>query len=127
MSDHNFDKRNLQFTKGGYGETIAEGYLRSKGYVIVEKGYRCPYGEIDIIAMDGGIMAFIEVKMRQSEKMGYAAEAVTLKKQRAIIKTAQHYISKREPLCENFRFDVAEVYKMGNITVRHIENAFYYE
>ncbi|MCL2702913.1 MAG: YraN family protein [Defluviitaleaceae bacterium] len=113
------------FDKGIYGETIAEGYLRAKGYEILKTRYRCPYGEIDLVARHGIVIVFIEVKLRKTPNTGLAAESVTLKKQRRIIHSALHYIGANTNPCETYRFDVLEVYGREFYTVRHIENAFY--
>lgn len=115
------------FSKGGYGEAIAEGYLRAKGYEILATRYKCPYGEIDIVAGIGGVLVFAEVKLRRSTRSGYAAEAVTKTKQRFIINAALYYIGKKGDSYEGYRFDVIEIYGREFYDVNHIENAFYAE
>ena len=117
----------MPFDKGEYGENIAEGYLREKGYEILNRRYRCPCGEIDLVAKLGGTIAFIEVKLRKSRKAGLAAEAVTKSKRQAIIRTASHYIDKNGGPCGIYRFDVVEVLGREFYMVNHIENAFYAE
>ena len=112
-------------SKGGYGEAIAEGYLRAKGCEILKSRYRCAYGEIDLIARDkDGILAFVEVKLRKNWKTGEAAEAVTPGKRRRIILTALHYIAAYGNGDMTYRFDVIEVWGREFYNVRHIENAF---
>jgi len=111
--------------KGEYGEGIAEGYLKNKGYGILEKRYRCHYGEIDIIARKNETVAFIEVKLRKTQKSGLAAESVTKSKQRSIIRTALHYIAKSSGERDIYRFDVIEVCGREFYDIRHIESAFY--
>ena len=111
--------------KGEYGEIIAEGYLRAKGYAILETRYKCPYGEIDLIASNGGTTAFIEVKLRKTSKAGSAAESVTPQKQRRIIHSALHYIAARNLTGEIYRFDVIEIHGRQFYDIRHIEGAFY--
>lgn len=113
--------------KGLLAETVACGYLEGLGYEIIERRYRCSFGEIDIIAGDGEYLVFVEVKYRKSLKAGFPAEAVTKTKQRAIVKTAFHYILKRKPGRENYRFDVIEVFGAELIDVNHHINAFYAE
>ena len=62
---------------GKAGEEAAVQYLRQHGYRILERNYRCRFGEIDLIARDGRMLAFVEVKTRRSQKYGPAAAAVT--------------------------------------------------
>jgi putative endonuclease len=98
-----------QHAVGKAGEEVAVQYLCQQGYQILERNYRCRLGEIDLIARDGRTLAFIEVKTRRSQRFGPAAAAVTLEKQRHLIKASQVYlIQKREAhaLC---RFDVVTI------------------
>ena len=114
-----------QSDKGKYGENIAEGYLRGKGYDIVRARYKCVYGEIDIIAKQGAVLVFAEVKFRRTTKGGAGAEAITKTKQRSIIKAAVHYISTQKPPCQTYRFDTIQVFGREFYEITHIENAFY--
>jgi putative endonuclease len=91
---------------GRQGEQRAAEYLQSIGYKIIERNYRYRHNEIDIIARHKGTLCFIEVKTRGSLDKGHPIEAVTLQKQKEIIKVAKAYlltIEEREPDC---RFDV---------------------
>ena len=110
-------------TKGDSGERIAENYLKSKGYRIVDRNFRTREGEIDIIAANDGYLVFVEVKERSSDKYGYAAEAVGLRKQNKISQVASQYIKKYRYFDVNVRFDVIEVY-FDEKRIGHIENAF---
>jgi putative endonuclease len=94
---------------GKAGEEAAVQYLRQHGYRILERNYRCRFGEIDLIARDGSILAFVEVKTRRSQKYGPAAAAVTLQKQRHLIKASQAYLIQRKKADELCRFDVVTV------------------
>lgn len=93
--------------KGHYYEQEAADYLMSCGYRILEMNYRGRHGEIDLIAMDGEYLVFVEVKYRTSDKLQAPSEAVDRKKQRRISMTAREYMLSRrvsqEQLC---RFDV---------------------
>ena len=109
--------------KGNTGEKIAENYLKSKGYTILDKNFTTEVGEIDIIAATEGYLVFVEVKERFSDKYGYAAEAVGQRKQNKISQVASQYISKYRYFDANVRFDVIEVY-FDEKRVEHIENAF---
>ncbi|MEY4397320.1 MAG: hypothetical protein RLZZ40_1076 [Actinomycetota bacterium] len=62
---------------GRWGETVAAEFLESEGYLIIDRGWRCPRGEIDIIATRGSSTAFVEVKTRRSVKFGHPLEAIT--------------------------------------------------
>lgn len=92
---------------GGEWEQKACSYLSGQGYFILTTNYNCPFGEIDIIASEKNIVAFIEVKYRKTTAFGYAAEAVTPSKQRTIRKTAMYYLTEKLHSTEVYcRFDV---------------------
>lgn len=81
---------------GKEAEDLAARFLsRSHGYRILERNYRCPYGEVDIIAEDKGVLAFVEVKSRTSLRYGHPAEAVHGAKRQRILRAASHYLQKR--------------------------------
>jgi putative endonuclease len=94
---------------GKAGEEAAVQYLCQQGYRILERNYRCRFGEIDLIARDGRTLAFVEVKTRRSQRYGPAAAAVTLEKQRHLIKASQVYLIQRKKAKELCRFDVVTV------------------
>ena len=77
---------------GNAKETQAIDYLMKQGYKILERNYYTRAGEIDIIAMDGNYLAFVEVKYRWNEGYGFPSEAVHYKKQRKIIQCARYYL-----------------------------------
>ena len=62
--------------KGMRGERLAAKYLKRCGYKIVERNFKCPFGEVDIIARQGDVLAFVEVKARSSEDYGTPSQAV---------------------------------------------------
>lgn len=97
--------------KGKYGEEIAAEYLIKLGYRIVENNYRNRFGEIDLIAEEGGTLVFIEVKLRNLISYGHPAAAVDTWKQQRLIKTAAGYISDKRFSDKPCRFDVVSVYK----------------
>jgi putative endonuclease len=94
---------------GKAGEEIAVQYLRQQGYHVLERNYRCRFGEIDLIARDGSTLAFIEVKTRRSQTFGPAAAAVTVAKQRHLVKASQVYLTRKRQVCELCRFDVVTI------------------
>ncbi len=110
---------------GQSGENTACKFLKKNGYTILERNFRKKYGEIDIIAQKGELISFVEVKTRATEKYGTAGEAVGIKKQQRLIKTAQSYIAEKN-LDAAFSFDIIEVYHSGRkiLKINHIENAF---
>ncbi len=69
---------------GAWGERLAARYLREHGLAIVDRNWRCRYGEIDIVARDGDCLVFCEVKTRSGEGFGAPFEAVTWRKQRRL-------------------------------------------
>lgn len=95
--------------EGLQGEALVAEYLRNNGFQLVAHGYYCRFGEIDLIAWEGDILCFIEVKTRTNLEMGLPREYVTPAKQRKLRKTALFYLSEKKLDCF-CRFDVAEVY-----------------
>lgn len=105
---------------GFSGERKAAKFLKKNGYKILARNFRCPFGEVDIIASSGDIVAFIEVKARSGNSFGQPNEAVRADRQRRYINCARFYFSGRDIDCV-VRFDVIEV---GADGINHIENAF---
>lgn len=105
---------------GAQGESDAADYLRRLGGTILQMNYRCPSGEIDIIAALDGVLIFCEVKRRSGTLHGTPAEAVTPAKQRKIIRAAELWLA-RHPMEMPVRFDVIEI-TPGRFT--HIPAAF---
>lgn len=113
---------------GAWGEALAAEYLRKKRYTILASGYRCRFGEIDLIARDKKFLVFVEVKLRKNANFAGAAEYVDRRKQECIKTTASLYLS-QNPTQLQPRFDVIEIYApAGTATVRpeikHMEDAF---
>ena len=79
---------------GKSGEDLAVETLEAEGYAILDRRYRTRHGEIDIIARDGAVVVFIEVRRRSSPERGSAAESVTRPKQRRVIRMAVDYLSR---------------------------------
>lgn len=113
---------------GRRGERAAAAWLREKGYEILEANYRSRYGEIDLVAKDGGFLVFVEVKTRSRRAVALPREAVGPAKQARLIKTALLYLADH-PLGLQPRFDVVEVVTDGTdacrvLQVRHLADAF---
>lgn len=113
---------------GRWGEALAADYLTKKGYTILAAGWRCRFGEIDLIAADKRYLCFVEVKLRKSAAYGRAGEFVDRRKQEKLRTTAELYLAEN-PTTLQPRFDVVEVEApqgtdTRNPVVRHVENAF---
>lgn len=113
---------------GALGEQSAETHLRSAGYTIVARNWRCRTGEIDIVAMDGQTLVFVEVRTRSSAfRFGTPQESVDARKQRQIMETSQIYLHQRGQHERQIRFDVISVYMnpAGELNqIEHIRWAF---
>jgi len=110
---------------GQAGESLAVKSLKSEGYTILEQNYRTPMGEIDIIAMEKGVIVFVEVKARQTSGFGNAKYAVTPVKQKKISMAALAYLKKKGQLHKKARFDVVAIHlQSGNANLEIIRNAF---
>lgn len=94
---------------GTYGEDLAEAWLCERGFVVVERNWRCPQGELDIVARDGGDLVFVEVKTRSSGLFGTGAEAVTRQKLVRLRRAAAQWLIERRPPFTSARFDVVTV------------------
>lgn len=100
------DKRML----GQSGEEMATQMLEAKGYRILERNYRCRFGEVDIIAEAEGILVFVEVKARSSTGFGRPAEAVTKQKLWRMERSAKCYTVYHGIGDVSIRFDVVEIF-----------------
>lgn len=113
---------------GAWGEAQAAEYLRKKRYQLVAAGYRCRYGEIDLIVQNRTYLVFVEVKLRKSDRFAKAYEFVDRHKQDRIRTTASIYLS-QNPTPLQPRFDVVEIYapegeKTRHPQIYHMEDAF---
>ncbi len=106
---------------GDMGESKVFVYLREHGYILVEKNYVCPIGEIDIIAKHDGMIVFVEVKTRSSKKFGLPRETVGFQKQQKLRNLAMYYLKATKNFNTQCRFDIAEV--LGD-EITLIQNAF---
>ena len=112
---------------GALGEDIAAKFLKKEKYKIIDRNYYCKYGEVDIIASDNGVIAFIEVKSRKDGTSVNPLYSVNIRKQKQIMKAAQDYIIRKKLKDKMFRFDVLTViFKEDAPEVSLIKNAFEY-
>ena len=107
------------------GERCAERFVRRQRYVILQRNYRCPAGEVDLVALDGRTIVFIEVKTRTQEDFGSPLDAVDLRKQRQIRRAAQYFLSVHRLHDRDARFDVVGVWReRDTIRCQLVKNAF---
>jgi len=113
---------------GAWGEALAAEYLRKKHYKLVAVGYRCRFGEIDLIVKDRKYLVFVEVKLRRTDGFAKAYEYVDKRKQDKLRVTASVYLS-QNPTPLQPRFDVIEIYapdgaETDRPEIYHMEDAF---
>ncbi len=110
---------------GRFGEELAAVRLGEAGMTILARNWRCPDGELDIVAADGPVLVFVEVKTRSSLAYGDPAEAVSAAKAARLRRLAVRYLSEHEGHWSEVRFDVVAVLRRtpGGPTVRHLRGA----
>jgi putative endonuclease len=110
---------------GGEGERLAERLLRDSRYVILERNYRCLLGEVDLIALDGQTVVFVEVKTRAQSAFGSPFDAVDRRKQRQLERVANYYLVHHRLRDRDARFDVVGVWwENGEPRSELVKNAF---
>lgn len=108
-------------TSGADAEALAARRLEERGLVIVERNWRCRFGEIDIIARDGSTLVFVEVRARSGDGFGGAAASIDHRKQQRLCAAARYYLA-REGTDRPCRFDA---FLVGpGATLRWIRDAF---
>lgn len=113
---------------GQIGEKLAYTELTRMGYKVLAQNYRCRIGEIDIIAEDGETLVFIETKTRNKTETSIAKEAVNIRKQHKIAKTALTYMKNNNLMEKRVRFDVVAIsMKESEPHIEIIKNAFDFE
>ncbi len=91
--------------RGAPAENLAAAFLERQGLSILERNYRCRFGEIDLVASSGAALVFVEVRARESGAFGGAAGSITAAKRRRIVAAARHYLAKHR-VRRACRFDV---------------------
>ncbi len=116
----------FQVSLGGRGEMVGTAYLAEKGYKILETNYRCPLGEIDVVAVKGERIIFVEIKTRSGEHFGRPEESVHGFKQRKLTQLAHWYLKDKKLLNKPAGFAVLAITwkEKDNPQIRLIENAF---
>jgi putative endonuclease len=116
-----------QESLGHRGERAAAIFLKRQRYKILHRGYRILGGELDIVAVDGRTVVFVEVKTRVSHDAGHPSEAVDLHKQKQLTQLALAYLRRYRLLDCRARFDVIAITWPADRkrpTIEHIKNAF---
>ncbi len=113
---------------GRRGEELAAAFLEAQGMTVVERNFRAGHGEIDLIARDGDVLVFVEVKTARSDAFGEPELWVDEEKQRLLSETADAYLFRRGIDEVECRFDVVAVDLRGTRPqIRHLRNAFWAE
>ena len=110
---------------GRVGEYIVSAFLEKKGYTILERNWRTPYGEIDLIAQHGEVIIFVEVKTRASSSLGPPEISITPRKGEHMRCAAEHYIQQHPELTNDWRVDAVTVQIQAGDTpplIDHFEN-----
>jgi putative endonuclease len=118
---------------GKWGESLAAEYLVAKGFIILGRNIRTPYGEIDLLARLPGkysqerdLLAFVEVKTRATPAFGYPEESVNTRKRAHLLSSAQYYMQEHPELDGDWRIDVIAIQRLDEgkpVEITHFENA----
>jgi putative endonuclease len=110
---------------GKLGEELAYKKIKKLGYRKIIRNFRCPLGEVDIIAKDGDTLVFLEIKTRKKGSLAYAKEAVDERKKRQLSKVALSYLKSNDLDNVKARFDVVAICLEGDEPeIELIKNAF---
>jgi putative endonuclease len=112
---------------GRYGEQLAAETLTTAGLVVRERNWRCPDGELDIVATDGAALVFVEVKTRSTLAFGDPAEAISVAKAARLRRLALRWLAAHpDEYWPEIRFDVVAIVRRGpaGLSVRHLRGAF---
>ncbi len=107
-------------TLGYTAESLTCEYLKRRGYRILQRNYRCRFGEVDIIALDGEVLAVIEVKSLSSAFLTTPLEKIDRRKQERLFRIAQYYVQQKRETSKNIRFDVVSVEMSPGDTSDHV-------
>lgn len=111
---------------GRAGEKQAERFLRRMGYRLVSRNYQCPFGELDLVVLDGRVIVFVEVKTRSGDEHADPRDSVNIGKQRRLTLAAQCFLKLTDSQGRACRFDVVTIIRRGpgKLEVEHFKNAF---
>lgn len=106
---------------GKWGEDVAAEYVKNRGFTIIARNQRTPYGELDLIVRKGTVLVFIEVKTRTSAAYGLPEEAINPAKARHLLESAQHFLQSYSDPETDWRVDVIAIQGRPNQTDTQIE------
>jgi putative endonuclease len=112
---------------GAQAEALAAQLLEERGLRILERNWRRPQGEVDLVADDHGVLVFIEVRSRTGEDHGHPLETVDARKRQRVVRAARLYLQEYEGTANEFRFDVVGITfpkEGGSPVLLYIEDAF---
>ena len=110
---------------GRRGEALAEQFLLAQDFEIVARNFRCRAGEIDLVALDGQSLVFVEVRSRRGARRGTGLESVTWRKQTQVARVAQYFLAGREWGERDARFDVIGIdFASEPPAIEHVRGAF---
>jgi putative endonuclease len=115
---------NTHLSIGQQGENHARTFLRAQGFTILDNNWRCPLGELDIIAEQDELLVFVEVKTRHTTDAGDALALVTPRKRERLLRAIYHYLEAKALESRQWRVDVIAVtLTRGQVTIHHVEDA----
>ena len=125
-SDEEGHRKGRRRSLGRRGEDAAAAYLERCGMEVLERNWRCPFGEVDIVAFDDGELVFVEVKTRQGVGCGLPEDAVTPERRARYERIAAMYLAEGGPMTCPVRFDVIAILVIGEdrALLRHHRSAF---
>lgn len=111
---------------GVNGEKIAENFLQTKGYNLLHRNWKYEKKEVDLVAVDKGLLVFVEVKTRSATYFGYPEDSVNYKKQE-YLKTAAEAFLYQHPVYTTIRFDIISIITQNGAIkeIVHFEDAFF--
>ncbi len=111
---------------GRRGERLAERFLTDAGLLILDRNWRCPQGEIDLVARDGDELVFIEVKTRTSTAFGHPLEAITARKLARLRRLAAAWCAEHQTWARGIRLDAVAVLAppTGEPVIEHLRRIF---
>jgi putative endonuclease len=110
---------------GKYGEDVAANFLLDRGYSILERNWRCEFGEIDLIAQHKNSLIFVEVKTRSGNGFGHPFEAITKSKVSRMRKLAASWLESHDCNESSLRLDaIAVLVQNGKVAVEHLKQVY---
>lgn len=98
--------------------------MRAQGFTLLDTNWRCPFGELDIIAEHNDQLVFVEVKTRRTSDVGEALALVTPRKRERLLRAVYHYLEAKALESRQWRVDVIAVtLARGQVTIHHVEDA----